>query len=339
MGFFSKLFGKQDKKETKTKKTEDLKNNCKNEQIFKTICDCGSEIIIKISPGASWKDCKNCNKRYEYHTTYDGEFYFNGVYMKSRNINETIEVTEAERYYNIGMELLKKYWAAISDNNEIENKDDIIEMAINNFTKAINTYPKLTDAYYYRGRSYKDKGLIDEAVIDFKKVITIYNDYRLKEDYELKESAITRLFEIQEENLKKINKPEPINFKLNNNISTIDAGIIKMIEYIKNAMETAPILTDVDIYCQSYTLRQNPFEGNLDDICEELEKHIKKDFKHWKFVEAEIYWDKKYYIVFDIKCFYKGHHPIGLFLIHQIARKGDNDYCLWYAERNLNIKP
>ena len=50
-------------------------------------------------------------------------------------------------------------------------KKSWIDRAIADFTKAIQLNSNYTDAYYYRGMAYSDKGDFGHAVADFTKVI------------------------------------------------------------------------------------------------------------------------------------------------------------------------
>jgi tetratricopeptide (TPR) repeat protein len=58
------------------------------------------------------------------------------------------------------------------------------DLAIADFTKAIQIKPNVADAYFFRGLAYKKKGEIDKAIIDFKKAKDIDNKSKIKKKIE-----------------------------------------------------------------------------------------------------------------------------------------------------------
>ena len=51
------------------------------------------------------------------------------------------------------------------------------QLAINNYTKAINEYPDYAPAYYNRGITYNKLGKYEDAIADFTRAIRIDLDY------------------------------------------------------------------------------------------------------------------------------------------------------------------
>ena len=51
------------------------------------------------------------------------------------------------------------------------------QLAINNYTKAINEYPDYAPAYYSRGITYNTLGKYEDAIADYSRAIRIDPDY------------------------------------------------------------------------------------------------------------------------------------------------------------------
>jgi tetratricopeptide (TPR) repeat protein len=58
------------------------------------------------------------------------------------------------------------------------------DLAIADFTKAIQIKPNVAEAYFFRGLAYKKKGEIDKAIIDFKKAKDIDNKSKIEKKIE-----------------------------------------------------------------------------------------------------------------------------------------------------------
>jgi tetratricopeptide (TPR) repeat protein len=65
------------------------------------------------------------------------------------------------------------------EGNDYRDKDNIKE-AIFSWSKAIKMQPDFIAAYYSRGNAFGREGLLDEAIIDFTKVISDATDKKLK---------------------------------------------------------------------------------------------------------------------------------------------------------------
>ena len=52
-----------------------------------------------------------------------------------------------------------------------------VDLAVENFTKAINLMPNFAQAYYNRGVAYNLKGKVDDAIVDWTKAIELDSDY------------------------------------------------------------------------------------------------------------------------------------------------------------------
>jgi tetratricopeptide (TPR) repeat protein len=67
----------------------------------------------------------------------------------------------------------ENHFEAFKSLGDLALKDGFINVAIENYSKAIALKPEYTQAYYKRGLSYKKNNLHQEAVQDFSKVIEL----------------------------------------------------------------------------------------------------------------------------------------------------------------------
>ncbi len=130
---------------------------------------------------------------------------------------------------------------------ELENKiiSDKNEKAIAELSKAIQTNPQDSNAYYNRGNVYLEIKEYDKAIVDFSKLIEInpqyaeaYNDrgyaYYLKKDYDKAITDYSKAININPKLLKSYhNRKEAYRAIDKNDLATADAQKIKDLEYIE----------------------------------------------------------------------------------------------------------
>lgn len=63
--------------------------------------------------------------------------------------------------------------ATILDRGNANYKKGLYDLAISDYTKALEIDPRYADAYYNRGNAYAKKGLYDQAISEFTKALEI----------------------------------------------------------------------------------------------------------------------------------------------------------------------
>lgn len=244
-------------------------------------------------------------------------FTIGQVYMHEQNFEAALSDIDH------AISLKPDYVDAFSLKGAIYKEEKNYDNAIENATAAIAISNVHYDAHLLRGECYLIKGLHEEALQDFLKCKEINPNIGNPDDFIEK----MRIIDLRK-------KLQPLNHKFGRQISSNDVHIVK------NALKTAPILSDAKIkqITENKPIwKQNHFESSLDKVCEDIFSRLSKDFAHHKFIEATALWDKETSEFVEILCFYQANNPSGgLFIAHIITRKGDDIYCLWYTKRDLD---